>query len=32
VLTVNIPMREEAKPHKVAISSGTAREIASRSA
>ena len=32
VLTVNIPMREEAKPHKVAISSGAPREIASRSA
>ncbi len=32
VLTVTIPMREEAKPQKVAISSGTPREIASRSA
>jgi HSP20 family protein len=28
VLTVTIPMREEAKPHKVAISSGSPREIA----
>lgn len=27
VLTVTIPMREEAKPHKVAISSGTSGQI-----
>jgi HSP20 family protein len=27
VLTVTIPMREEAKPHKVAVSSGTSGEI-----
>lgn len=27
VLTVTIPMREEAKPHKVAISSGTAEKL-----
>lgn len=27
VLTVTIPMREEAKPHKVAISSGTAERL-----
>lgn len=29
VLTVTIPMREEAKPHKVAISSGVPGQIAS---
>jgi HSP20 family protein len=28
VLTVTIPMREEAKPHKVAISSGVSGQIA----
>jgi len=27
VLTVTIPMREEAKPHKVSISSGTAEKL-----
>lgn len=27
VLTVTIPMREEVKPHKVAISSGTAEKL-----
>lgn len=29
VLTVTIPMREEAKPHKVSISSGTAEKLTS---
>lgn len=31
VLTVTIPMREEAKPHKVAISSGVSGQIAADS-
>lgn len=32
VLTVMIPMREEAKPHKVAIASGTAEKLAAGAA